>query len=124
MRAKEFILETSKVGKISKRNSQASRGINKFRDANLADRAYELNRLMMAAACTDGTFVPEVDAESWSGRYNTAHPYSKEEQAMMNMAYRAIGSEHHDLNKGNNRSMELDSTNKHSPVAAPKFKFK
>ena len=124
MRAKEFVTEANKTGKISKRNKQATRGLHKFRDASAADRTYELNRIMMAAASTDGTFVPELNAESWSGRYNTAHPYTKQEQDMLKMAFKSIGSDHDDLNNGDMNSMELDSTNKKSPVSAPKFKFK
>jgi len=47
MRATEFIAE-DKVGKISKRNQNATVGLNKFRDQKFADRVYELNRIMMA----------------------------------------------------------------------------
>ena len=41
---------------------------------------------------------------------------SKEEQDMLNMAYKAIGSAYSDLNKGDLRSQELESTNKQSIV--------
>ena len=75
MRAREFVIEDT-VGKISKRNQDATVGLNKFRDAKFADRVYELNRVMMAVAVTDGTFVPELDGESWSGRNNVAAPYT------------------------------------------------
>lgn len=124
MRLREFINETRKKAKISKRASQASKGLSKFRDPGGYDRTYELNRVMMAVAGSDGINTPEVNAESWAGRYNTAHPYTKEEQAMLKQAYKALGSDYEDLNKGDIRSMELDSTNKISPTAKPKFKFK
>lgn len=124
MRAKEFVSEARKIAKISKRNDQATRGLHKFRDPSAADRFYELNRIMMAAASTDGTFVPELNAESWSGRYNTAHPYTKEEQDKLKMAFKSMGTDNEDLNGGNMESMELDSTNKKSPVSGLKFKFK
>jgi hypothetical protein len=91
-------------------------GLHKFRDENCADRTYELNRIMMAAAATDGTFVPEIDGESWAGRYNIAVPYTQQEQDMLMMAYKAAGSEYHDLNKGDLKSKELDSTNIKSTV--------
>jgi len=110
MRAREFINENKK-GKPSKRASAATRGLNKFRDKDFADRFYELNRVMMAAASTDGTFVPQLNAESWSGRFNTAHPYTKEEQAMLKKAYAAIGSAYSDLNGGDMKSGELEGTN-------------
>jgi hypothetical protein len=71
---------------------------------------------MMAAAATDGTFVPDIDGESWAGRYNIAVPYTQEEQDMLMMAYKAAGSEFHDLNKGDLNSKELESTNTQSTV--------
>lgn len=115
MRAHEFLIEKH-TGKIGKRRSQATVGLNKFRDADLADRAYELNRVMMAAAATDGTFVPDIDNESWAGRYNLAMPYTDVEQRMLEKAFQAVGSDHEDLNRGDLRSQELASTNKRSPV--------
>ena len=118
MRANEFISEGQSIGRLSKTKSYATVGLNKFVDPNHADRVYELNRIMMAAASTDGTFVPDIDGESWAGRYNIAAPYTPEEQNMLNMAYKAIGSDIQDLNKGDLRSLELPSTNTTSPVQA------
>jgi len=91
-------------------------GLHKFRDENCADRTYELNRIMMAAAATDGTFVPDIDGESWAGRYNISVPYTQEEQNMLMMAYKAAGSDFHDLNKGDLKSKELAGTNTQSTV--------
>jgi hypothetical protein len=71
---------------------------------------------MMAAACTDGTFVPTIDNESWAGRYNLAMPYTDVEQRMLEKAFKAVGSDHEDLNRGDLKSKELESTNKRSPV--------
>ena len=115
MRAHEFLVE-KRLGKIGQRRSQATVGLNKFRDADLADRFYELNRVMMAAAATDGTFVPDIDHESWAGRYNVAMPYTEVEQRMLEKAFQSVGSAHEDLNHGDLKSKELDSTNKRSPV--------
>ena len=115
MRAREFIVE-AKVGPVGKRRSAATRGLHKFRDETFADRLYELNRVMMAAASTDGTFVPELDGESWSGRHDIAAPYTEVEAEMMNRAYEATGAWHRDLNHGNMDSEELKSTNTQSPV--------
>jgi hypothetical protein len=117
MRANEFISEDA-VGKISKRNQNATVGLNKFRDPQFADRVYELNRIMMAVASTDGTNVPEIDSESWSGRNNIAAPYTKEEQAMLKKAYQAVGSHHEDLNHGDLDSEEHPAVNTTSPVKA------
>lgn len=115
MRANEFISE-AKIGKIGNRKQMSTKGLHKFRDENAADRIYELNRIMMAAASTDGTFVPEIDSESWAGRYDVAAPYTQQESDMLMMAYKAAGSEYHDLNKGDLKSKELDSTNIQSTV--------
>ena len=115
MRAKEFITE-DKVGKIGKRLDMATVGLHKFRDMAFADRVYELNRIMMAVASTDGSFVPDLDGESWAGRNNIAAPYTPEEHDMLKMAYKAIGSEFQDLNKGDLRSQEIPSTSTVSPV--------
>jgi hypothetical protein len=117
MRAREFIAE-QKVGDISTRQRFATVGLNKFRDKQFADRVYELNRIMMAVASTDGTFVPDLDGESWAGRNNVAAPYTPEEQAMMKMAYQAVGSHHEDLNNGDLRSQEHPAVHVTSPVKA------
>jgi hypothetical protein len=117
MRASEFISEAT-VGKIGNRKQMSTRGLHKFRDVDAADRIYELNRIMMAAASTDGTFVPDMDGESWAGRYDVAAPYTQEENDMLMMAYKAAGSEYHDLNKGDMKSKELDGTNIQS-IAKP-----
>jgi hypothetical protein len=110
MRANEFVNE-GKIGKIGKRKQQATVGLNKFIDPSHTDRFYELNRIMMAAAATDGTFVPDIDSESWAGKNNIAVPYTREEQNMLKQAYKAVGSSHTDLNNGDLRSEELAGTN-------------
>jgi len=117
MRAQEFIAENHD-GKISTRNQNATVGLNRFRDAQFADRTYELNRIMMAVASTDGTFVPDLDGESWAGRNNIAAPYTPEEQDMLKMAYKAVGSHHEDLNNGDLRSQEHPAVHVTSPVKA------
>jgi hypothetical protein len=118
MRAHEFLIE-KRVGKIGNRRQAGTRGLTKFRDFGGYDRTYELNRVMMAVATADGSGKPlDLDSESWSGRYNTAHPYTDEEAAMLKQALQATGSEHHDLNRGDNRSQELESTHTDSPVIA------
>ena len=118
MRAQEFLIE-KRTGKIGKRRQVGTRGLSKFRDPAGFDRIYELNRFMMAVATADGTNAPlNLDTESWAGRFNTAHPYTDEEANMIKQALRATGSEHHDLNHGDNRSQELESTHTESPVVA------
>ena len=117
MRATEFVTE-DKVGKMSKRLNQATVGLHKFRDMAFADRVYELNRIMMAVASTDGTFVPDLDGESWAGRNNVAAPYTPEESDMLKKAYQAIGSHYEDMNHGDLRSQEHSAVHTTSPVKA------
>ena len=117
MRATEFVTE-DQVGKMSKRQNQATVGLNKFRDDKFADRVYELNRVMMAVASTDGTFVPELDGESWAGRHNIAAAYTNQDQQKLNMAYKAIGSTYVDINHGDLRSQEHPAVHVTSPVKA------
>ena len=117
MRASEFISEAKHRGKISKLQDQATVGVNLFRDPDAYDRPYELNRMMMAVACANGDGSPiNIDSESWIGKDNSAQPYTKIEQEMMKQAAKAIGTKLKDVNKGDLRSMELDSTHKISPV--------
>ena len=125
MKIKDIISETASAkhaGKITARQQQATVGLNTFRDSAYADRVYELNRVMMAAACVDGINSPSptVDSESWVGRNNVAAPYTKQEQDKLKQAYKMIGSHYNDINKGDTNSQELTSTNKLSPVAKPK----
>lgn len=119
MKIKEVIIEGSPA-KIAKRLQQSTVGLNLFRDAEFADRVYELNRVMMAAAMADGKNPITIDHESWAGRHDIAAPYTAEEQQILKHAFSAVGSWHKDLNNGDLKSQELESINKISPVAKPK----
>jgi hypothetical protein len=116
MRAREFVAEADGNARISKRNQAGSRGLNTFSDGERWNTDYTLNRVMMAAACTDGTFVPDIDKKSWFGKGKTAHPYTQEEQDMLKMAYKAAGANWADLNSGDMTSEEVPGTNTTSPV--------
>ncbi len=121
MKIKDIITE-DQIGVIPPRLQQATVGVDKFRDSQFADRIYELNRVMMAVAASDGInpLRPEVDSESWAGRNNLAFPYTEEEQKMLQQAFGAVGSHYEDLNNGDLKSREVNSTNKVSPVAKKK----
>lgn len=116
MRANEFIAENKVRANITKRQAQSSIGLDVFRDPEFADRIYELNRVMMAVAQADGINPVKIDQESWIGRENLAAPYSEIEQKMLSDAFKAVGSYHKDLTKGDLRSQELPDTYKTSPV--------
>ncbi len=113
MRAKEFISEQE--GKPSKRQHYSTVGLHIFTDSNY-DRTYMLNRVMMAAASTDGTYDPDLESESWAGKQNLAFPYTKADHDKLMRAYKATGVRFKDVNDGDMKSHELDSTNKLSPV--------
>jgi hypothetical protein len=116
MRAQEFVSE-ARVGKISKYQQQSTRGLNIFsKKIDSYDRLYDLNRLMMAVASSDGVNPIEIDSESWVGKHNTTHPYTREEQNMLKLAYKAAGLEYRDLNNGDMDSEEVESTNTQSPL--------
>ena len=118
MRATEFVFE-NKNGKISKRQQQSTRGLNVFsKKIDSYDRLYDLNRLMMAVASSDGINPIVMDAESWVGKHNTTHPYTKEEQDMLKLAYKAAGLQYKDLNNGDMDSEEVSDTNTQS-IAKP-----
>jgi hypothetical protein len=122
MRASEFMpikINESADTKISPRLQAATRGLNIFsKKIDTYDRLYDLNRLMMAVASSDGVNTIEMPAESWAGKHNTAHPYTKEEQDMLKLAYEAAGLSHIDLNNGDLNSEEIKEVNKVSPVAS------
>jgi hypothetical protein len=119
MKVTEIISEAVQ-GKMSKRAEQASRGVNTYSDAEQRNSDYVAYRLGMAVAGTDGKNTPNMDRKSWIGKDKSTHPYTKEEQEMLKKAYKAVGAKWEDLNRGDMRSMELDSTNKTSPVSKPK----
>jgi hypothetical protein len=116
MRINELLTEMKK-GKITKRQQQASRGLNTYKDGEKADSTYTSYRLGMAVAGANGKDPIEMNGKSWAGKNKTTHPYSKEEQEMLKQAYKAVGANYKDVNKGDMESRELDSTYTVSPVA-------
>jgi hypothetical protein len=115
MRAQEFI--TERDGTIGKRRQVATVGLDVFGDAERMNSDYTLNRVMMAAACADGTNNPiDMDASSWVGKRRSAHPYTKVEQNMLKQAFKAAGANWKDLNNGDLDSEEHPDVNTTSPV--------
>jgi hypothetical protein len=114
MRAQEFVAESS--GKLRPNHSAAMKTAHAFRD-NGVDRAYNLNRMMMAAAMHDGKSKKAVDMNSgsWSEKYNTAHPYTEEENNMVRGALKTVGADHHTIVSDRN-STESDDVHRISPV--------
>jgi hypothetical protein len=111
------IISEAKQAKISKRQSQSSRGISTYGDSEKMNSDYVAFKLGQAMAGSDGKTVPEIDAKSWHGKKKTIHPYTEVENEMFKKAAKAVGADYEDLNHGDMKSKELDSTNKISPVA-------
>ena len=119
MRAKEFITEVTQK-KITKRQDMPTIGLHTYSDAEHWNGDYVAYRLGLALACTDGISVPDMDAKSWVGKSKSTHPFTAEEQQMLEKAYKAVGASYQDLNNGDLKSRELDTTNTASPVANTK----
>jgi hypothetical protein len=115
MRSQDFIVERD--GKIGKRRQAATKGLILFSDGERSNSDYTLNRVMMAAAMSngDGSAI-DMDEKSWIGKRRGAYPYTKEEHNMLVQAFKAAGAVYTDLNNGNMDSEELESTNKQSPI--------
>jgi hypothetical protein len=118
MKIKDIIQES--VGELKDRQRKATRGLNRFTDGKKWNSDYTLYRLGLALAATDGKTMPEVDEESWLGKWKLTAPYSQEEQDMLKLAYKAVHANHEDMNHGDLRSQEGPTVNKSSPVAKPK----
>jgi hypothetical protein len=124
MRAREFVTETRKKsiiknGKKPHGNYEASLpGAHRVAGGN--DRMYDLNRVMMAVAATDGIERPPVSDGSWAARTNLATPYTREEAEMLKMAYKMANVEWDDVLSPNNEnsSQEPVDTDVKSPVQA------
>jgi len=119
MKVREIITEVRQA-KPTKRQAQSTRGLNIYGDSEKANSDYVSFKLGQAMACTDGTDAPDIDAKSWYGKKKTIHPYTEVEQQMFIKAAKAVGADYTDLNKGDMKSKELDTTNKVSPVAKRK----
>jgi hypothetical protein len=118
MKIKEIVLE--QVGELKDRQRLAQRGMNKFSDGKKWNGDYTLYRLGLAVASTDGKTEPDVDEESWVGKWKLAAPYTQVEQDMLNLAYKAVGANVNDINHGDLRSQECDTINRVSPVSVKK----
>jgi hypothetical protein len=127
MRAKEFVNESkkenhpelesgSKDTKINPDHASTMKNIHKTRDVGGYDRVYHMNRLWMAMAMADGKDHKPVDmdASSWTEKYNTIHPYTDAEENMVHQAMATIPTDHKVISRSN-KSVEPDYIHKVSP---------
>jgi hypothetical protein len=87
------------------------------RDVGGYDRVYHMNRLMMAMAKADGKSKKAVNspAETWFEKYNTLHPYTKEEGNMVHAAMKTVPTDGQVVSH-DTKSREPNDTHKSSPV--------
>ena len=117
MRAKEFIGETKKNGKMPDNLKQSSQGATIMRDVGGYDRVYHMNRMGMALAMSDGASKKPVDMDSASfvEKYNVAFPYTDVEHLMMLQAMATIPTDSKELLK-RSKSEEPTDTNVQSTL--------
>lgn len=119
MKIKDIIVE-NKGGDRPSNADYADTGEWKFRDNGGYDRTYHLHRIMMAAACADGSNKPiPIDQASWVEKYNIARPYSETEHKMMKQVFKTINSDYNQ-SESDHKSKETPDTQKQSPVPARK----
>jgi len=116
MKANEFVRE----GKTSHRHPHhdaASLGVIRTRDIGGYDRIYHMNRMMMAMAMADGESIKAVDSpqDTWAEKYNTHHPYTKEDDNKIRSAMKTVPTDGKIISKFS-KSEEPADTNKTSPV--------
>ena len=90
------------------------------RDVGGYDRIYHMNRLMMAMAKADGKSTKPVDSDSetWFEKYNTIHPYSKEEGKMAQSAMNTVPTDGQMVGH-DTKSRETDDVHSVSPHRNP-----
>ena len=115
MKINEIITESAR-GKKSHNARNADSGEWLFRDEGV-DRAYNLNRIMMATAMHDGKTTEAVDMPeaSWVEKNNIAIPYTEEEHRMMQGAFKTVSGKYHHTGIVH-KSKENDDVHKHSAV--------
>jgi hypothetical protein len=119
MRAYEFIIEGKPEGKIPHHQKGTMGAVHKSRDVGGYDRTNHAYRMGMAMAMADGKSKKAVDMDSasWIEKYNTVHPYTKEEHNMIHSAMNTIPTDHKTVSN-DHKSRETDDTHRVSPVSA------
>ena len=119
MRAREFVTENTVHNGKRPRLSAHHAMPGAHRVGGTQDRFYDLNRLMMYLAATDGTNDVELDHESWAGKNFLAFPYTHHELLMLKKAYKHLNLDWEDVLGPNpkNTSEEVpEKINVQSPI--------
>lgn len=113
------ILAEAKIPNIDPHYARGMGRVDLFTDPDYWDRTHHLDRVMRAAAMSDGRGKKvNVDVNGWAGKYNTAHPYTPEEERIMDDVYKSLGTSVAP-NANNSKRSEQDDVNKVSPHRNP-----
>lgn len=121
MRAREFVTEDTVHNGHRPRRSAHHAMPGAHRVGGTQDRFYDLNRLMMYLASSDGTNDVDLDDESWVGKNFMSFPYTQPELEMLKKAYKHLNLDWEDVLGPNpkNQSEEVPGRiNKVSPIQA------
>lgn len=123
MRFREFVGEGLVKNSLKPRPDAEMAMPAAHRVAGTADRTYDLNRIMMAAAMADGKSTPKMPVQSWAGKNNIAAPYTKLESDMLKHAYQATNAEWDDALKPNPQEQSLEDTSINTQSPVPKKRY-
>ena len=113
------IIAEAKLPKIDPHYAAGMGRVDRFTDPDGWDRTHHLDRVMRAAAQSDGRGAKiDVDVNGWAGKYNTAHPYSVEEEHIMDDVYKSLGTDVH-RSIDDKRRKEKSDVNTTSPHRNP-----
>jgi hypothetical protein len=125
MKIKDIINERapvkySKDSPMDKHYADSLGRVDTFHHPEQADKTHTEYRMMLAAAESDGTPGQKLttDANSFAGVNNFAIPYTDEDAAILDAAYKHLGVKPHKNVTHDKRSHENDGTNTVSPVKA------
>ena len=114
------VIQEGKTTEIRPEHDAVHQGdIVRARDVGGYDRIYHMNRLMMAMAKADGKSTKAVDSpkDTWFEKYNTIHPYTKEETNMVKAAMNTVPTDGQFVSH-DRKSHEPDDIHKISPHPA------
>lgn len=117
MKITEIISEAKSTDMHPDHDAAHTGDIIRARDVGGYDRAYHMNRMMMAMAKADGKSTKAVDspADTWFEKYNTIHPYTDEETNMVKSALKTVPSQAQFVSK-DSKSRESSDIHHTSPV--------
>jgi hypothetical protein len=125
MKINDIITETRglTLGDVPEHQKPVMQKTINFRDLGGFDRTHHIYRIMMACAMSDGKnldkLMTDMDPLAWHSKYNTAHPYTEEELAMVQDAIAAMGADWNmPVKTGQSELPEVNRKSTHRQVGA------